>query len=134
MSDLGLNIQKVNDSADFELLYEDTDKPMGITLCLASPDSEVYKAVERKISNERLEKVRRNKNISVEHTEQWRIKLLVGVTTGWKFYPPAVKKGDKGPEFNQVNLRALFEQYPEIAEQVDRFLADRGNFRRGTDQ
>ena len=129
MPDLGLNIAKTNDAAELELVYEDSGQPMGICLTLGGPDSETYRAAERRNHDARLERLRKNQPITAEVAENWQLDLLVACTLGWRFAPPAVRAGETGPEFTPLNLRALYEVYPEISEQVNRFIGQRRNFR-----
>jgi hypothetical protein len=129
MDDLGINIAKTEDSAELVLRYEETDQPMGVTLILAGPDSQVYRAAEAKNNNQRLEKIQRGKKISAEMGEQWGLNLLVACTLGWRFTPPAVAKAGQGPKFSPAHARALYAQYPEIADQVNEFIGQRRNFR-----
>ncbi len=129
MSELGLKINKPRDSAELVLRYEEDDRPMGITLVLAGPDSDTYRRAEARNHNQRLAKIQKGRKITAEMGEQWARELLVACTLDWKFYPPAVEKEGQGPEFSPANVRRLYCQYPEIADQVNEFIGQRRNFR-----
>jgi hypothetical protein len=130
---LNLKIAKCVEGAELVLKYDDTDKPMGIVLIMAGPDSNEYRQEERRQAHERLQRAQRGKQITGEQAENWAIDKLTACVLGWKIGPPALAEKATAPEFNQQNVRTLFKEYPEIRDQTNRFLEDRRNFRRSAD-
>ena len=55
------------------------------------------------------------------------IDMLVKATTGWRGF----MSGGKKVEFSKDKIKELYENAPYIAEQVDRFIANRANFIKG---
>ncbi len=79
-------------------------------------DSKAYrkavKAYHRKLLNEE---------------EGGDIDLLVSITKGWR----GLSDGKEEIEFSSVRAKAVYENAPDVAVQVDRFVADRKNFIKG---
>lgn len=132
MKDLGLTINKADQTVEFECVYEDSGDPMGITLTLVGPDTDQFAKAARNASQAResLARVQRG-NVRPKQHEEINITLLATITTAWAFKPPAIAKDGKAPEFTPSNVKALYTQYTEIATQVDNFAVNRGNFRSG---
>tara|TARA_B100000809_G_scaffold166820_1_gene164158 strand:- start:2017 stop:2388 length:372 start_codon:yes stop_codon:yes gene_type:complete len=85
-------------------------------------DSKSFRAEQRKRQRKALDAVRSNKPIPDDE-----FGLLVESCTGWRGF----KNDKKEWPFTKKNLMALFENSPLIADQVDKFIADRENFTKG---
>ena len=79
-------------------------------------DSRAYrtavKAYHRKLLNEE---------------EGGEIDLLIAITKGWR----GLSDGKKDVEFSALRAKAVYENAPDVATQVDRFVAKRTNFIKG---
>lgn len=115
----------MQDSAWLTILHPRTGAPTPMRIKIASPDSESYRKVDRRIKNRSFAAVKKNKgNVSAEALEASSMDLLVGITLEWE----NVVWGGTPMEFTEDNVRQLFTQFPFIREQVDEFAGDRNNF------
>lgn len=93
---------------------------------LAGIDSEIYKTGQRKAQNRRLSipRGRRNQNMTAEELDAEALDLLVACTLEFENIQVDKKEMDATP----ANVRVVYTRFPWIREQVDQFIADRGNF------
>lgn len=102
-----------------------TGEPTPMRVKLANPDSEAYKAVDRRVSNKRLNAIRKAKNgLTVEALNAFDLDLIIGVTLGWE----NVAINNETLDCNAENARMLYTKFPFIREQVQEFTLDRANF------
>jgi hypothetical protein len=96
-------------------------------ISLFSGDSEPARKHQRTVSRRRLAMRGRGK-LTPEELEAEAVELLAVVTTGWLLLDFNGKPIDV--EFSQDNARELYglSALSWIREQVDEFVADRGNF------
>lgn len=129
----------LRDLAD-EPLYDgegENRKPVGITLL--GPDSDVYKQHVKERSSEVIKMTmkqagRKNRDAQMiemtpERLKKQQLDLAVACTLGWSGI------GDKDtPELpcTPENVRAVYEKYEFILQQVDGFIGDRQNFLKGS--
>lgn len=59
--------------------------------------------------------------------EGGEIELIVAITKGWR----GLVDGDKEVEFSAENAKSVYENAPDVASQLDRFVANRQNFIKG---
>lgn len=85
-------------------------------------DSKRFRDSQRKRQREVLDALRDSKPLNDDE-----FGILVDATIGWKGFT------NKGKEwkFSKANVKVLYKNSPKIAEQVDRFVADRRNFIKG---
>ncbi len=98
---------------------------------LYSADSAVAVKHQRAVQRRRLA-MRGRMKIQPEELEADAIELLAALTAGWKLV--SFDGSDLGVEFSQENARELYAS-PGMAwlrDQVDEFVADRGNFSKGS--
>lgn len=98
-----------------------------VTITLLSKDSDQFRKVSTRVTNKRLEKSLRaggRVRVRAEEIENDQLDLLVACTTGWD----NVQLGSEVLEFNDLNVRRLYQEVPAIREQVDNFIGDRANF------
>jgi len=89
---------------------------------IAGPDSKLAK--QRRASIQRLMRGKRKSNdIDFEMLEKEAMETRVALTLDW-----GNVEADGPLEFNEKNVRYVYEQFPWIAEQVDEFQSDRANF------
>ena len=106
-----------------ELLYTSDKKPLGIHL--SSTESEDYKRVERKFTNQSL-KAGSTKKLTAEKLESRSIELLSAATTGWTL------EGKDGPiKFSKDAAVTVYAERPWIKKQVTEHLYDDANFLQG---
>ena len=94
---------------------------------LVSADSETARAHERALRDRIL---RNRRALSAEESDQWNTELLAKLTRGWSLVTLAGDPIDL--PFTEQAARELYA-IPElrwIRDQVDRFVADRGNWLR----
>ena len=118
-----LNVtEKAEEGSWCELEHPVTGETLDIRIKLAGIDSKTYREAARKQINKRLKKGLRK--ISVEDTEQEEIELLAACTLDWE----NVEYEGKELECNPENVKFVYKEFPWIREQVDAFIADRGNY------
>ena len=85
-------------------------------ITVMGPDSKQYRAAVRAFHTALIEKA-----------DGGEIDMLVAITKGWR----GLSNGKKQVEFSSGAAKELYENSPFVAEQVDRFIADRKNFTPG---
>lgn len=128
MSD-AFDLQSIKDSMrdDMWLTIEHpvTKAPTVMRIRLASPDSEAFRRVDRRIKNRNMQAARKSKGgLTIENLDASGLELLTGVTLGWE---NVTLRGEPWL-FSAENARKLYEDFPFIREQVDEFLAERAHF------
>jgi predicted glycosyltransferase len=95
------------------------------TLILAGEDSDQYQQVLRTQRRRRLDQALKGRKAGVtpEQLEAEALDLLVACTLSWKHI--AI---DGSETFSPTTARKLYEEYPWIREQAERFIGDRANF------
>lgn len=93
-----------------------------VTIDLLGLDSDAYKKAKRE--NQRARLARRNPGkITPEELEEEGMALMIAVTAAWTFKDAA---GNPIPCTAQA-VKELYQNYPDIMEQADAFVSDRGN-------
>ena len=89
-------------------------------------DGARFRALQRRVAARRNEHLLEGRGrIDPEVEAELALDLLAGATLGWEnVYLP----GGAAFAFSAANARRLYGERPWIAEQVDRFIADRANF------
>jgi hypothetical protein len=106
-----------------EALHPGTGTPVGIRLTIMSVEDERLKSLRRKFIDDRQYAEARGKTLKAEQIEENQITLNTAAITGWEWYNPTGKEGDKGydpdampdfhgevPEFNKKNVRAVMTE------------------------
>ena len=96
-------------------VHDQNGKPLDMYLTIAGMDSKAWRQAFNK-----------NKRKMIEG-EDIKADILSEVTIGWRGF---TSKG-KELEFSKKKAKNLYSQAPYIADQVDRFIADRSNFTKG---
>lgn len=109
--------------AELELTHPATGKPLGVYLILAGVDSTVWRKATVALAEKRLG--RRGK-VSAEDIQVGGLEILARCTLAWR---NVVVDGQEMP-CTPENARALYERFPWIFEQADRFASDRGSYLR----
>lgn len=95
-----------------------------VTITVLGLDSEVYRKAQRRNTNKRF--ARRNPTkITAEELDVEALDVLAVCTVGWSGFTD--RTGAPVP-CTPANARALYEQAPEVRDQVDRFINDRASF------
>lgn len=93
-------------------------------------DGARFRALQRRIAARRSDHLMANRGrLDADVAAELDLDLLTGATVGWEnvYLPGGVEFA-----FSQANARRLYGERPWIAEQVDRFIADRANFLRAS--
>ena len=107
------------------LLYADEEKTLPMRIKLLGADSDEYQRLVRGLSDEQRAAAR--KGLEVESTEALEgeaIKIIVGVSVECE---NLVLKGDE-VESTKLAFRALYVQFPWIAEQAGGHIRNRGAY------
>ena len=109
-----------------EITHPQTGVATGVKIRVASPDSERFISVDRRLKNRNMAIMQKSKNktVTMEAVDAAAMDLLVGITLGWE----GVTWSGAEMEFTEANVRTLYSEFPFIKEQVDSFVGDRGNF------
>lgn len=115
-----------------DIVHPVSGEKLGITISLMSYDDPRMKSVRRRITNRRLQLDARGKHFKAEELEENNHELCFSAMTGWSW--DKSPEGDevtfngKKPDFNKVNVFAVFEELPWFREQVDQAIADEKAF------
>lgn len=109
--------------AELELTHPVTGMPLGIWLTLAGMDSIRWRNAVASLAERRL--ARRDKMSSEDYRSNG-IELLARCTLSWR---GVVLEGQE-LSCSEANARRLYERFPWIYEQADRFASDRGSYLR----
>lgn len=114
-----------NDGATLDLKHPTTGEPIGASINLLGADSDAYKQKTIELQRRHMERLRRNSKYrrSPEEMDADATELLAAVTTGWD-----LEVGGQRPAFSVATAVSIYARFKWIREQVDEFVAERGNF------
>ena len=122
---MGFDVSQRKDTSNegewLELEHED-GSPMDARIKLLGYDSDVCQKQRRKNADKRLKK--RNFKTTSAELENENISLMVAATQDWEGF----EDGGTALECTQENVRWLYQNCPEVRDQVDAFMGDRSNF------
>ena len=117
---------------------------IGIRVSIVSINDERVKKVRRKIQDEKLRLESRGKAFKADDVESNTNELLFNAMTGWEWYNPTGKPGDKGfdearqaswkgnpsPEFNRATVMSILNDPTAywIADQISEAISDEKAF------
>ncbi len=114
-----------------EIKHPGTGAPLGIRVGILSIEDDKLQKIKREIADETLRLQSRNKYMKMDQVEANGARLLFAATTGWEWYNPTGKEGDKGydpdamptfedetPEYNPKNFNAVAKKLPWFADQI----------------
>lgn len=104
-----------------DVLMDEKGKPMGIELI--GTDSAEYRNKQREIQSRRMTKLMKGKGSPILSDAE-TCELLASATRGWS----GIVENGKDIKFSKQAAVELFTKHVWIREQVDAFIADRGNF------
>lgn len=110
------------EGAEIRLVNPVTGKDTDCYITVRGMDSPTFRTESRKRQRKALEAVRGNKPMPDDE-----FGLLVSSTISWR----GLESDGVAWTFNKKNVSLLFEKSPLIADQVDKFIADRANFTKG---
>jgi hypothetical protein len=128
---MNLNSLSAAETADVEITHPVSGEPTGITVTVASQDSAVYRDLQRKQSEKRMQKLAKAGRrsavvVSPEDLERDNLELLAGCTLGWK----GLEIDDKEVPFSVEKAKELYAQ-PQLRwfrQQLDEAISDRSLF------
>lgn len=120
-------VEACNAGADVEILNPKTNQPTGLTIRVLGRDSDTFRGLVKERANARHRReemaTRRGKPLpprTVEEIEEENIDLLAKCTLGWKVNgSPLVSLHGEKLEFNEVNVKRVYREYPTVVEQVN---------------
>lgn len=134
MSDL---TQIVPTDRSIEILHPATGETLGVRVGLVSIDDDRLTKVKRAITDRRIHLDARGKSFKAEEIEDNRNQILFTAMTGWDWYNPTGKEGDKDydadampdfngdvPDFNRKNVMDVFAKLPWFADQINEAIGD----------
>lgn len=102
-----------------------------MSITVLGRDSAKMREYVRKVTDKRLEELRKNKSqsFSLEESESEKAGALAAVTVAWNL-PPIDEGSTVAPPCTESNARALYSdpRFPWIVEQLDAVIADRASF------
>lgn len=111
---------------DVQINWPGTDKATGITIRVASYESERVMARARDIGN-RVKKQRAKDPLKIEAIEDEEARLLaldIAATVGWS----GIEESDQPIPFNEDNVQRIYLKFPFIVDQVRKAGSDRTLF------
>lgn len=106
---------------DGAALFQEDGSP--ITITLLGPDSDAYTQASNILTNRAL-RSRGKAQITAESALTDQISLLAKITTAWA----GIKVAGETWTCNSENVKRFYRAYPFVRDQVQEFVADRGNF------
>mgnify|MGYP005989872345 CR=1 FL=1 len=104
------------EGSEVQIKDPSTNEPTDFYIKVKGVDSRSYRDAVRKYHRKLL-----------KDEEGGEIDLLVAVTIDWR----GLKSGKDTVKFTEEAARNLYENAPNVASQVDRFIAERVNFTKG---
>lgn len=126
LSTLNDSLKKQEEGVPVKIKHPATGEELGITIYVASYDSEKVRRVAREMGNKALLERRRNprKADTVEAHEERTFAIAAAAIVGWE----GLESEGKPLEFNRENARMIVERFSFVAEQIDMVAGDRANF------
>lgn len=109
--------------AEVNILSPADGTPTDFFIKIQGADSKAWRREKKRQTSKMISAKSENKLDELDY-DQMDIEALVAVTMDWK----GITKGGKKYECTPENARALYEQSPDIVEQLLRFLGDSANF------
>lgn len=106
-------------------------RPTDFFISVLGKDSDVYRAMVRSLGDENLKRQASGKSdpVTLDKIEARNIDALVAVTTGWRLGDSkTVPLGDQELEFNQTNVRKVYERLLPVRDQVAEAVNNLENF------
>lgn len=119
----GVSAKHLDDGVDVAIRHPVTGEEIGMTIRVASYDSERVRQARLRVSRP-LERRLNGKKPTIEDTEVLVKAILAGSVISWE---GVERDGDK-LACNAMNVAALFEQFPWIAKQIDEVAQDNQRF------
>jgi hypothetical protein len=117
------------ESAVVEIYHPVSKVNIGISITVASTDSEAFRKASQAQQNKRLKQMTRGRRgagtaLTAEEMEEESLDLLASCTLGWE----GVNYGTDPLPFSKEAARNLYRKHAFIREQVDEAMADRSLF------
>lgn len=116
------SIEKQEDGYDMPVLKPDKT-PSGMVIRLLGPNSTKRATARRSRMNRRMARAGKTPLVTAELAEGQQMDDAVTATVGWSF-----PEGFVGPEFNEENVRMLYDRHTDIFYQVLEGMDDLKNF------
>jgi ubiquitin len=118
--------KKQEEGVTVAIKHPATGAELGITITIASYESERVKRVAREMANKALLEQKRNpkKGETVEAIEERAMNIAIAAILDWQ----GIEMDGKPFPFNRENARMLLEKFPFIGEQLDSAAGDRSLF------
>jgi hypothetical protein len=118
--------QKQEDGVPVAIKHPATGADLGITITIASYESERVKRVAREMANRAMMEAKRNprRGDTVEAIEERTIAIAAAAIIDWK----GIEMDGKPLPFTRDNAKMLLEKFPFIGEQLDAAAGDRSLF------
>ena len=126
-------VKGANKGFELDLLSPSKEKT-GVIFTLLGGDSDVFVKLKREQERKRLRRIQKSGgylrgNLDLESADEENTDLIASCITGWT--PFELEKGKGDLPFSKENAIKVLTQYPDIREQVDTAIGDRGNFTAG---
>jgi hypothetical protein len=130
--------QIVTASRAIEILHPGTGDRLGVRVNVVHIDDERLAKEKRRITDRRIYLEARGKTFKAEEIEENKNILLFTAMTGWDWYNPTGKTGDKGydenatptfdgaeqPEFDQKTVFAVLRKLPWFSDQINEAVGE----------
>lgn len=104
-----------DEGAEIEIL-DYSNKPSGLYIKVVGVDSKIFRNEAKKQQKLYIEAVREKKDFDDDEVS---LNSLVASTIGWR---------GTDQKFSKKLCKELYQKAPYVRDQVDRFIAERGNF------
>ena len=125
LNKLDLN-QLSNEGAWVDLLHPATGSKLPMKIKILGKDSDKFIQLSEEFRRSSLEDMKANKTTEqkIQSSKEYGDKLLISCTIAWEGIELDGKKLDCTPD----NVKAVYQRFSWIKEQIDTAIADRANF------
>jgi hypothetical protein len=117
-------VKRQNDGIEIEIKSMDGKTPLGFSIKVAGPDSDVATKAQEELADQLIEDGDISRLKAREAADQG-IKYLARITLGWA---PAIVLDGQKLEYSPANAEKLYRRFKFIREQVDRAAGKRAAF------
>lgn len=115
-------VSRANEGVEVEIVSPRTGRPSGLTIVVYGKDSQVYRDALKAVYERRTKRTDPSP-ITVEEAESESAEILARCTKSWN-----AEEDGKPVALTVDAAMSVYRRYPVIRDQVDRAIADRGNF------
>jgi len=115
--------QRSNEGVLMDIVYPGSGEPTGVRIRVAGIDSDRFNEFARERSKKAVQQAATGSN-KEESNEDYAVELLSACTIDWE----GVEYNGEGLECTRENAKWVYQEFPAIRRQVNRFVMQERNF------